>query len=172
MKQYTSQFLLLSTLALFLMPAHAADAPEKTNYGSVEERRIENNILQERESFRKEREEISLRKKELKVLEEGVDKKLVEIDKKLEELNTLQKKIELLLTKKSAEEKKRLQELATIYGKMTPVKASLALSGLDSQLAADLLANMKIKAAAKILDQLSKQKATEISNTFSTLQLE
>ncbi len=171
MKHYSSQFLLLSTLALFI-PAHAADSPEKTNYGSVEERRIESNILQERESFRKEREEISLRQKELKVLEEGVDKKLAEIDKKLEELSTLQKKIESLLAKKSAEEKKRLQELATIYGKMTPVKASLALSGLDSQLAADLLANMKIKAAAKILDQLSKQKATEISNTFSTLQLE
>jgi flagellar motility protein MotE (MotC chaperone) len=39
-------------------------------------------------------------------------------------------------------------------------------------LAADLLASMKKKAAARILDQLAKQKATELSTTFSTLQLE
>ena len=54
---------------------------------------------------------------------------------------------------------------------MSPVKAAQAIAGLDHQLAADLLANMKVKAAAKILDQISKQKATELSTTFSTLQL-
>jgi flagellar motility protein MotE (MotC chaperone) len=55
---------------------------------------------------------------------------------------------------------------------MAPTKAAQAITGLDEQLAADLLANMKVKAAAKILDQISKQKATELSTTFSTLQLE
>jgi flagellar motility protein MotE (MotC chaperone) len=128
--------------------------------------------LQERINIRKEREEIALRKKELKTLEEGVDKKLTEIDRKLEELRKLQDEIEILLVGKSAIEKKRLQELASIYQKMMPAKAALAITGLDQQLAADLLANMKVKAAAKILDQISKQKATELSTTFSTLQLE
>jgi flagellar motility protein MotE (MotC chaperone) len=128
--------------------------------------------LQERINIRKEREEIALRKKELKTLEEGVDKKLTEIDGKLEELRKLQDEIEILLVGKSAIEKKRLQELASIYQKMMPAKAALAITGLDQQLAADLLANMKVKAAAKILDQISKQKATELSTTFSTLQLE
>ncbi len=159
-------------LYLFLAPGSALASNEQGQYGSVEERRIENNILQERNSLQKEREEISMRKKELKVLEEGVDKKLAAIDEKLTELKTLQKKIAALLKEKSKIEKKRLRELATIYGKMSPQKASLALSGLDQRLAADLLANMKVKAAAKILEQLSKQKATEISTTFSTLQLE
>ena len=55
---------------------------------------------------------------------------------------------------------------------MDPIKAALALSGLEQQLAADLLANMKVKAAAKILDSLNKPQATEISKTFSTIQLE
>ena len=128
--------------------------------------------MQERENIRKEREEISLRKKDLKTLEEGVDKKLTEIDAKLEELRKLQDKIESLLAGKSAKEKKKLQELASIYQKMAPEKAALAISGLDQQLAADLLDNMKVKAAAKILDQISQQKATELSTTFSTLQLE
>lgn len=122
--------------------------------------------------MRKEREEIALRKKDLKTLEEGVDKKLTEIDGKLEELRKLHNKIELLLAGKSAQEKKKVQELASIYQKMSPDKAALAISGLEQQLAADLLANMKVNAAAKILDQISRQKATELSTIFSTLQLE
>ncbi len=164
-------FLLLA-LALLPQNVHAVDTVSPKNYGSVEERRIDNTILQERANLRNEREEISLRKKELKTLEEGVDKKLTEIDNKLEELRKLQDKLEILLAGKSVIEKKRVQELAGIYQKMIPGKAALAITGLDEQLATDLLASMKVKSAAKILDQISKQKATELSTTFTTIQLE
>ncbi len=165
---------LLLFLSLTLLPLNlsAADTESAKNYGSVEERRIDTSIVLERETIRKEREEIALRKKDLKTLEEGVDKKLTEIDGKLEELRKLHDKIESLLAGKSAKEKKKVQELAGIYQKMSPDKAALAIGGLEQQLAADLLANMKVKAAAKILDQISKQKATELSTIFSTLQLE
>ncbi len=151
---------------------HAVDAVSPKKYTSVEERRLDDSILQERVSIRREREDISMRKKELKTLEDAVDKKLTDIDRKLEELRKLQDKIKLLLVSKSEEEQKKRQELANIYQKMLPEKAALAITGLDKQLAADLLANMKVKAAAKILDQISKQKATELSTTFSTLKLE
>ena len=163
-------FILALTLNPVLVSATDTDTPK--NYASVEERRIDNRILQERENIRKEWEDIAMRKKELKTLEEGVDKKLTEMDDKLEELKKLQDRIQALLKDKSVKEKKRLQDLAGIYQKMSPDKAALAITGLDQQLAADLLANMKVKAAAKILDQISKQKATEISTIFSTLQLE
>ncbi len=172
MIRHHKYLILLVSLMLFPQTALPADINTAKNYGSVEERRIDNSIMQERINLRKEQEEISIRKKELKTLEEGVDNKLTEIDRKLNELKTLQKKIDELLKGKSAVEKKRLQNLAGIYQKMSPAKAALALTGLDRQLAADLLANMKVKAAAKILDQISKQKATELSTTFSTLQLE
>jgi flagellar motility protein MotE (MotC chaperone) len=172
MKIHQKYFLIFLLLPLLSQNVIAAEAESPKTYASVEERRLDNTILQERESIRKEREEIDMRKKELKTLEEGVDKKLTEIDRKLEELRKLQDKIQELLVDKSAKEKKRLQELAGIYQKMLPAKAALAITGLDQQLAADLLANMKVKAAAKILDQISKQKATEISTTFTTLQLE
>ncbi|MBU1568432.1 MAG: hypothetical protein KJ630_22745 [Proteobacteria bacterium] len=161
-----------STLILSQHVQAAEDDILKNTFGSVEERRIDNTILQERANIRKEREDMDLQKKELKSLEEGVDKKLADIDRKLEELRDLQKKIETLLTAKTADEKKRIQNLAVIYEKMVPAKAALALSGLEQKLAADLLASMKAKAAAKILDQITKQKATELSTTFSTLQLE
>ncbi|MDK9707948.1 MAG: hypothetical protein OEL83_12940 [Desulforhopalus sp.] len=174
MKTVTSILLLFVSLILPL-PAGGAENPEnseKDNYSSVEERRIDNTISQERANIRKEREDMDLHKKELKTLEEGVDKKLADIDGKLAEMKELQKKIEALLTAKSAEEKKRIENLAGIYEKMTPAKAALAVSGLDQKLAADLLAGMKPKAAAKIMDQVAKQKASELSTTFSTLQIE
>lgn len=172
MRLHSKHLLLFISLALLPQSVHAEEAASPKKYGSVEERRIENSILQERTSIRKEREEISMRKKELKTLEEGVDKKITVIDMKLEELKKLQNKIESLLVGKSTKEKKKLQELATIYQKMSPAKAALVLTDLDQQLAADLLANMKVKSAAKILDQISKEKATELSTTFTTLQLE
>lgn len=172
MKQEAKHLLLIFSFTLLSQNVHAADVVSPKSYGSVEERRIENSILQERTNIRKEREEISMRKKELKTLEEGVDKKITVIDMKLEELRKLQTKIESLLVKKSLKEKKKLQELASIYQKMSPAKAALVISDIDQQLAADLLANMKVKSAAKILDQIPQQKATELSTTFTTLQLE
>ena len=164
-------FFALISGCLLILAVNSSPAAEN-NYSSVEERRIEKTILQEREKIRQERQEIDLRKKELKSLEEGVDKKLAEIDDKLKSLQTLQSKIETLLEEKSAAEQKKIESLAKIYEKMTPGKAALALTGLEQQLASDLLEKMKVKAAAKILDQVSKQKTTEISTTYTTLQLE
>ena len=159
---------LLVLLFTVIPPAFSAE----NNYTSVEERRIEKTILEERAKIRKEREDIDLGKKELKSLEEGVDKKLAEIDSKLESLKNLQNRIETLLEEKSAAEQKQIASLAKIYEKMSPIKAALALTGLEQQLASDLLGKMKVKSAAKILDQVSKQKTTELSTTYTTLQLE
>lgn len=163
-----SSFFVACTILTSYSPAASAE----NNYTSVEERRIQKTILEERAKIREEREEIDLRKKELKSLEEGVDKKLAEIDSKLESLKALQTRIEALLEEKSAAEQKKIESLAKIYEKMTPVKAAQAFTGLEQQLASDLLGKMKVKSAAKILDQVSKQKTTEISTTFTTLQLE
>lgn len=162
----------LSFLFLFTFSFHSSALAAENNYSSVEERRIQKTILEERAQIRKEREEIDLRKKELKSLEDGVDKKLAEIDDKLKSLQTLQDRIEKLLEEKSAVEQKQIESLAKIYEKMMPAKAALALTGLDQQLASDLIGKMKVKSAAKILDQVSKQKTTEISTTYTTLQLE
>lgn len=149
-----------------------SETPSEEQFTSVEERRLYNAIQTERAGIREERKELELRKNELKSIEDGVDKKLAEIDAKLEELKTLRKQIEKLLAAKSEEETKKTQELAKIYEKMSPDKAALAISGLEKQLAADLLGSMKVKSAAKILDQISQQKARELSTTFSTIQLE
>lgn len=163
-------------LLVFILPAiplpSAAENGGLQEFGSVEERRLYEDIIKENKALRAEKKDLGAQQMELKTLEEGVDKKLAEIDKKLIELRELQKKIETLLVAKSEQELKKIQDLAKIYDRMSPDKAALALSGLDKKLAAQLLAHMKVKAAAKLLDQMAKQNTTELSKTFSTLQLE
>lgn len=173
---YSRSLLLLCTMVAVLVfssvHSYAQNEESDTTFSSVEERRLFQEIEEERLQLREDKKEVELKKKELKSLEEAVDKKLAELDKKLDELQKTQKQLEKILTVKSAEETKRRQDLAKIYEKMTPQKAAMAISGLNPQLATDLLAAMKAKSAAKILNQIPRQKATELSRTFSTIQLE
>jgi len=164
--------LLLTTLIVPISTSAAEEKETPQEFGSVEERRLYEDIIKENKELRAEKKDLSAKELELKTLEEGVDKKLAEIDKKLIEMRELQKKIETALAARSEQETKKIQDLAKIYDKMSPDKAALALSGLDKKLAAQLLGYMKVKAAAKILDQMAKQNTTELSKTFSTLQLE
>ena len=156
---------------LSVSSAHAQEGQEKT-YGSVEERRIYSLIHEERDRLSQREKDLDLREKELKTLSESVDNKIAAIDEKLEELKNLQKRIEELLAEKTDAEKKRIKELSAIYEKMMPQRAALAIASMDPNLATDLLANMKPKAAAKVLDALDKQKTSELSTTFTTIQIE
>ena len=52
---------------------------------------------------------------------------------------------------------------------MTPDKAAFALANMDERMATNLLANMKPKSAAKILNVLDRKKTSELSTTFSTV---
>ncbi len=147
--------------------------PDKEkSYSSVEERRLFAVLQNERDNLAEEKKVLVLKKKELKTLKAEADKKLELLDEKLAELKKTQKKIEELLAKKDARELQKTKDLSLIYAKMTPEKAALSLSALDEQLAADLLANMKVKSAAKILDRMDKVKASQLSTVFTTIKVE
>ena len=145
---------------------------EQTTFKSVEERRIYAVLQNERDNLEEERKVIALKEKELKTLQEEADKKIELLDKKLVELKDLQTKIETLLAEKDVQEVKKTKNLSLIYAKMTPDRAALAMATIDEQLAADLLANMKVKSAAKILDRMDKLKASQLSTTFTTIKVE
>lgn len=162
----------LSFPPLLLAQDEETEKNGTTVYSSVEERRLHALMQNERENILRDKKVLELKEKELKTLEAAVDKKIGEIDRKLAELQQMQKKIKELLAEKSGVERKRIQNLGKIFEKMTPGKAALAISGMDQQLATDLLGAMKPKAAAKVLNMLDKNKAAQLSTSFSQIQLE
>lgn len=163
------------TLAVMLIPLiifFSGESFGKDQFESVEERRIYALMQEEREKLAEDKKDLLLREKELKTLETSVDKKIAEIDTKLEELKQLQKKIESLLAEKTKEEQKKVKDLSAIYEKMAPEKAALAMASMDPQLATELLAAMKPKAAAKVMNMLDKNTTSELSTSFTTIQIE
>jgi flagellar motility protein MotE (MotC chaperone)/flagellar hook-length control protein FliK len=158
-------------IALSTCNGFAADVTHN-EFDSVEERRVFALMEQERLQLQEDRKDLAMRENELKTLEASVDKKITEIDNRLKELKSLQGKIETLLAEKTNTEKKRIKDLSTIYEKMAPGRAALAINNMDPALATDLLASMKPKAAAKILDMLDKQKTSTLSTTFTRIQIE
>lgn len=141
------------------------DPSTKTEFGSVEERRLLSGLQQEQNVLDQERAEIKKQKNDLKRLE-------TEVDKKLEELQTIRKSIEKMLTQKSLQEQKRIQELADMYERMSPVNAANIFIGLDKDLTIAILARMKTKSAAKVLDSMDRRRAIELTAAFSKLQQE
>ncbi len=171
-RQFLHIPVLFLSLSQLLNPVINSFAQDEPKFSSVEERRLYTNIQEELASITEQKNNLLMKEKELKTLEESVDKKIAEVDSKLDELRALKKKIDSLLAEKSAAEQKRIKDLSKIYDKMDPEKAAFAISGMEEQLATDLLANMKVKAAAKILDNLNKQKATSLSSTFTLIKIE
>jgi flagellar motility protein MotE (MotC chaperone) len=144
----------------------------KTSFDSVEERRLYALLQNERDNLKEEKKGIALKERELKTLQEEADKNFKLLDEKLAELQKVQAKIEALLAEKDVREIKKTKDLSLIYAKMTPDRAALAMAALDEQLAANLLATMKVKSAAKILDRMDKLKASQLSTTFTTIKVE
>ena len=166
---YISMYIFLLYFVYLPLPSFSE---ESQNFESVEERRIYALMQEERKNLDQKRKDLLIRENELKTLEESVDKKIAEIENKIAELKNLQNKIAELLTEKSSEEKKKIKDLSAIYEKMSPDKAALAMTGMDPNLATELLANMKPKSAAKILNMLDKNKTSQLSTNFTTIQIE
>jgi flagellar motility protein MotE (MotC chaperone) len=170
----TLAFLFFLTVIIFSYHTCPAEdslpaAKNPPSPSSVEEQRLLTKMQGAQTNTADDQKGLSMREKELKTMSEEVDKKLGEINQKLEDLQAMQKNIKTLLAQKDTEELKRIKELGKIYEKMTPDKAAFALANMDERLATNLLANMKAKSAAKILNVLDRKKTSELSTTFSTV---
>jgi len=161
--------ILLPLLTIFvLLPQYIASGeiitqPDLEQSDSVEERRILASLLEERTKIAEQKKQLDVREMELKTLR-------AEVDKKLDELRQLREEVEILFSRKDAEENARILELSKMYEKMDPAKAASVIATLDTELAVDILANMRQKSAGKILNNLEGEKAAALSVAFSTLQ--
>lgn len=154
----------MTTLLLQIPVLNATDRePDAdTSITSVEERRILVSLKEERTKLLEFESQLNQRELALKTLE-------TEVDKSLNELKSLREEIQQLLARKNEEENKKIQELSQMYEKMDPAKAAALISSLDEKLAIDILAGMKKKSAAKLLNYIDGAKAVKLSSSFSKL---
>ena len=145
-----------------LVAKAAQNTSSEPPFSSVEQRRVLQALQNERQNILKERQKLANKKKELKRLE-------AEVDKKLDQLETTRLRIKKLLAQKDAREQQRIRDLSKMYAKMSPDKSAGIISTLDRKLAVSLLADMKTKAAAKILNNMDRDKAAQLTTAFSSL---
>jgi len=158
--------LFFASIATTVMGANLEEQPPGEtgkNYRSVEERRLLVALQEERINLKNEREELAKKKKTLKRLQE-------EVDKKLEELKQQRIELEKLLAEKDVQELQRIRELSKMYEKMGADKAARVFGTLEQDLAVAILAKMKTKSAAKILNNMDREKAAALTTAFSTLE--
>lgn len=129
---------------------------------SVEGRRLLMDLQQEKDKLATRDRLLNAREMELKTLQ-------TEVDKNLNELRRLREEVEKLVARKDAEENARILNLSKVYEKMDPAKAAGIIATLKSDLAVDILVNMKQKSAGKILNNLEGEKAASLSVAFSKL---
>ncbi|MBT8345379.1 MAG: hypothetical protein KJO28_03670 [Desulfofustis sp.] len=144
----------------------AQESPPNSEFSSVEERRLHVRIIEDQDSLIDEKKALVLEEARLEKLKAEIDAKLTEIDSKLAQMEAQKKVLEALLEEKQRDEQQRIENLGKIYENMDPLLAAEAVSDLDRQVAAAILASMKPRSAAKILDGLSRQQAAEISRLF------
>ncbi|MFN4319497.1 MAG: magnesium transporter MgtE N-terminal domain-containing protein [Aquificaceae bacterium] len=88
-----------------------------------------------------------------------------DLEEKLRRLEEERKKIEELkrIEPKKEEEMAEVKKLVEIFNKASPDEAGAIMNNLDSNLAAEILINLKERQAAAILEAMDPKKAAEVS---------
>ena len=136
--------------------AHAADAkeavPQDTSYlGKLNER---SQALDQRE-------------KELNELEEELQRQKLEVDRRVSELEEIRRQIASTLKEQVEVDHQRVAKLVELYSNMKPKQAADVIANLTDDLAISVLAGMKKKNAAAIMDLLPADRARLLSEKLT-----
>ena len=129
---------------------------------TVEQRRIIALLQQQREELSERKVRLDEWENELKILQNEVEEKLARIKK-------ARVALEGLLNQKERIEGQRVADLSSIYQRMDPGRAAAALDTMEQDLAIGILSQMRSKGAGEILNEMSKEKAAELSRAFTRL---
>lgn len=92
-----------------------------------------------------------------------------EISEKVVELEALEKKLALLMKKKSAEEESHMKEIVKMFESMKPQVAAPIFAQLNPHVLLDILQHMKGQKTALILAQLPPGRAAKITEVMTYL---
>jgi flagellar motility protein MotE (MotC chaperone) len=110
---------------------------------------------------------LDLREKELGELEEELHKQKEEIEARIRRLEELRGQISTILKERVEVDQEKVAKLVETYSNMKPKQAAEILGGIDEDLAVDILAKMKKKNAAEIMNLLEAGKARSLSERYA-----
>ncbi len=162
----TRKILFLLFLCLFVASADRVGQADETSSAvsaaSVEERRILAELREARQLLQEREQKVAQREMELKTLREEVDKKLADLEQRRAELAQM-------LAEKDEAETRKAKELGKMYEKMDPFKAAEVIASLEKDLAVAILEGMRGKSAGKILEEMEREMAADLTVSYSSL---
>lgn len=111
--------------------------------------------------------QLDAREQELSKLEEELQRQRGELERRLASLNEVRASIAAKLEDKVKIDQQKVESLVSVYANMKPNQAAKVIEGLNEDLAVEVLAKMKNKAAAAILNLMDAEKAKKLSERFA-----
>lgn len=110
--------------------------------------------------------ELDQREENLNKLEAELNQQRLDVEKKLEELEQVRRKISSVLEEKVQIDEQKVENLVQFYSNMKPPQAAKIIESIDEDLAVQVMARMKKKTAADIMNLLKPEKAQTISEKY------
>lgn len=153
-------------------PAAAAEksAAAATEVQADKSRAAESGVSQEFSHFEKlkqRKDELDMRENELSQLEEELQKQKVELDKRILQLESMRNQIAQTLKDRVEVDQEKVTKLVDLYTNMKPKQAADVIGTINEDLAVEVLAKMKKKNAAEIMNLLSPEKARVLSEKYT-----
>lgn len=111
--------------------------------------------------------ELDMREKELAELEEELQKQKVELDKRIVQLEEMRAQIAQVLKERVEVDQEKVNKLVDLYSNMKPKQAADVIGSINEDLAVEVLAKMKKKNAAEIMNLLPQEKARVLSEKYT-----
>lgn len=119
------------------------------------------------EKLKQRKDELDMREKELAELEEELQKQKVELDKRILQLEETRNQIAQILKDRVDVDQEKVAKLVDLYSNMKPKQAADVIGSINEDLAVEVLAKMKKKNAAEIMNLLPPEKARVLSEKYT-----
>jgi flagellar motility protein MotE (MotC chaperone) len=116
--------------------------------------------------LRERKQELDRREEELNKMEAELALQRQEVEKKLQDLEQVRRKISSVLEDKVQADDQKVENLVQFYSNMKAPQAAKIIETIDEDLAVQVMAKMKKKTAADIMNLLKPEKAQAISEKY------
>lgn len=148
----------------------AAPAEEASPVGPAEnsaKKDETNEVLNHLTKLQDKKKELDQREAELSKNEAELSKQRDELEKQLKALEETRKKISTVLDDKIKADNEKIDSLVQMYTSMKPPQAAKVIESMDEDLAVEILARMKRKTAAEIMNIVKPEKAQVLTEKFA-----